>query len=58
MGNYKVKNTEILEISTNQIIKRFQSKKEAINMCNLLNSGSGFNGHTPRFLLIQVPQRT
>lgn len=56
MGHYKVQNNQVYETQTKQNIKRFENKKDAINLCNLLNSGAGFNGYTPAFMLIQIPK--
>lgn len=55
MPNYKIKGNSVIETTTNQIIKTFRSKRDAIGLCNLLNSGSGFNGFTPSFFVIKTP---
>lgn len=55
MANYKIKGNSVIEIATDQTIKTLRNKRDAISLCNLLNSGSGFNGFTPSFFVIKIP---
>lgn len=63
--NYKVKETlmwpetsekncpifNVIETTTNQIIKTFMVEKEAKQFLRHLNFGGGFDGWTPSFIL-------
>jgi hypothetical protein len=53
--NYKVKNNsnifEVLETTTNQVIAKFPTQKEAKDLLRHLNLGGGFDGWTPSFIL-------
>lgn len=44
----------IIENETNQIIKKYFFEEDAINHCQILNSGGGFNGFTPKFIIDPV----
>lgn len=44
----------IVEIPTQQIIRRATKKSKLDKELNLLRSGSGFNGWTPQFFLAKV----
>lgn len=52
---YKVKTIDnlfcVLEVKTNLIIRTFEKKYDAVSSMKFLNSGGGFNGDTPRYLL-------
>lgn len=54
MANYKIIGDAVIELPTEQVIAFFDDKKEAINVCNFLNSGGGFDGFTPAFFLIPI----
>lgn len=51
MAKYKIVAGSIIEVDTEQKIVSFSKKKEAIGLCNFLNSGGGFDGFTPSFFL-------
>lgn len=51
MAKYKIMSGFIIEVETDQKIVSFSKKKEAIGLCNFLNSGGGFDGFTPSFFL-------
>ena len=56
MRNYRVLNYvnyfDVVEAPSDQIIKRFNKKEDAIKLYNHLNRGGGFDGATPPFFLI------
>lgn len=58
MLNYKIVNKRsiftVVETDSNLIIKQFNQKKEAVKLLRLLNSGSGFQGFTPPFVVAPV----
>lgn len=53
--NYEIKNEtglfHVMEMQTGQVIKSFAFIKDAKNLAKRLNSGMGFAGWTPSFLL-------
>ena len=57
--NYRIniKNNifEVVEVTTNYIIKSFTLHKEAKDLMRHLNLGGGFDGFTPRFFLKERP---
>ena len=44
---------DILEIKTDQVVKKNLSIKKAKEMVRHLNFGGGFDGHTPAFFLAE-----
>lgn len=48
---YKIEKNVVIETTTNQVIKKFDSSEEAKKACRHLNLGGGFDGHTPSFFL-------
>ena len=48
---YKIEKNVVIETTTNQVIKKFESPEEAKKVCRHLNLGGGFDGHTPNFFL-------
>lgn len=56
--NYRViKNFDqykVIENKTNHTMKTFTKSHEAYKMCNQLNSGKGFDGWTPEFIIKKI----
>lgn len=56
--DYSVKKTKklwgVYEHQTNQFIKTFPQKKEAIEYMSFLTKGGAFDGFTPSFMLKSV----
>lgn len=44
----------VFETATNYNIKSFDSRKKAFEYCCFLNSGGGFDGFTPEFILKKI----
>ena len=44
----------VYELSTDQIVAEFFFEEDAIELCKFLESGHGFAGHTPTFMIRKV----
>ena len=44
----------VMENKTEQLIKAFEFEEDALDYANFLESGGGFDGFTPTFLLREV----
>ncbi len=44
----------VMETKTEQLIEAFEFEDDAVEHSNLLNSGVGFDGWTPHFMLQEV----
>ena len=55
MMNYKVlwhnNHYNVVENNTDLVLKRTKNKNVAIDFCDFLNRGGGFDGWTPEFIL-------
>ena len=51
--SYVERGGDILEIKTDQVVKKNLSIKKAKEMVRHLNFGGGFDGHTPAFFLAE-----
>jgi hypothetical protein len=55
MGNYFIKSEDgkfhVIERDTDQNIKSYNNYCKAKKQCDLLNSGVGFDGWTPAFII-------
>lgn len=60
MSNYYIKSVDkthcVIESATNQQIGKFESRKEANEFRDFLNSGGGFDGWTPEFIIKDIFQ--
>ena len=55
--DYKAVGNTVVEKTTNQVIVRCQSRKQAVSLTAGLIAGNGFQGNTPSFFCIPVKAR-
>jgi diaminopimelate decarboxylase len=60
MMNYKIIDNSsifnVIETTTEQVIKTFTTMHEAKHYMRYLNFGGGFDGWTPQFMLKKIPE--
>jgi len=60
MSNYYIKSVDktycVIESATNQQIGKFETRKKANEFRDFLNSGGGFDGWTPEFVIKYMSQ--
>lgn len=50
-GRYEYNGFDVVELATDQAIKRFETFQDARNFAKTLESGHAFDGWTPSFML-------
>lgn len=56
MKKYRYDKNKVIENFTKLIIKVCKTKPDAKNICDKLNSGTGFQGNTPFFFVYKKQQ--